>query len=166
MTDDQAREIYRRIFAAQPGLLVYLTEKLPALNLNPNETIAAWRKMLSTISYEAANEQCELIESGAQVFEAYDYGKAGLVFRSRCQRKQDTVNRKEANEKIQQAGTRGAMNVVYQDYLMGPTVTALNEADDAYKAGEITREERKARRDEAWQRFHKANRPSYAEAIS
>lgn len=154
MTDDEAKELYRKIWITYPDFFDWVTNKSP----DPEATMSNWRSMLHHFDLKIGEHiVAELVAGARRMPAAYDRGQFGAVLRSWCARLQDDLSRDRRNQEIRNQGSRGAVDAVMKDYRMGETVRALNEADDRHKAGLIGQDERMKLRQAAWSRFKEVN---------
>lgn len=150
MTDEEAKELYRRIWITYPDFLSWVQEKSP----DPAATLAQWRRMLSDVPHAVGALIVRELETGKRKMpEAYDRGRLGSLLRSWCMFVVDAEKRREANEKLQAMPPASAHAVILGDSSMCRCFRALNAADDRHKSGEITAEERLRLRSEAWSEF-------------
>lgn len=131
MTDEEANEIYRRIFTVYPDYLQWLQDRVP----DPPATMGSWRRMLASIPLSVADVVASELESGTrQMPKAYDRGQFGAILRSWCQRIVDDKRRSDANERIRDEGRKPA--ITYDSGLMVAYRKAVAAAH-RYRSGEI-----------------------------
>ena len=149
MTEEQANDIYRRIFVARPDYRSWLLSKVP----EPDKTLAVWRGMLLPIPYEIGNGVVGEVEAGTRELpQAYDRGAFGAILRSWCARIVDDRRREGRNEELRKEASRGAHGNF--NTRMKQTSRELADANDRYKAGEISLDEWEELHVNTWAEFY------------
>lgn len=134
MTENEARELFRRIFTASPDYLNWLQEKVA----DPAKTLGVWYRMLDTVPCAVGDAVVKKIESGEKRMpEAYERGALGAIFRGWCMQVIDERKKVERNEALLRDGSRDVHKRIYADPCMGRALRAMNAADDDYKSGKL-----------------------------
>lgn len=134
MNDNEAKQLYRRIFIAAPDYANWVSEKIE----DPAATMAVWRKMLTAVPVDVGELVVSQLESGERMMPAaYERGAFGAVFRSWCMQVLDERKKSERNEALLRDGFRDVHNRIYADPCMGRALRLMNAADDDYQKGEI-----------------------------